>query len=412
MVEIMGVTLESPRELRGLEILSKGDQIHRINADTYKVRSQNGNGSYLVVRQGKEWTCECPDHVNRETVCKHIWSVYFSLNLRRRVIETVRPQIEKAPSPEQDACVYCESTNIVKIGVRHNSHGDVQRFLCKDCNRKFIYAQEGFEKIKATPKAITMALDCYFKGMSQRKIVDHLKQMEGVKVTQPGVLKWIRKYIELMKPYVDKLTPQVGAIWHTDETVLNVRRTEPIPQGDHYSWAWNLMDHETRFLLASELTKHREIVDARKVLAKAKIVSGMVDPDYIVTDKLPAYKSAIKREFITKERASRTTHVRLKNIKEGTNNNVLERLNGTMKDRFKVMRGLDHDNSAERMIEGHRIYYNYIPPHLALDGQTPAEKAGINLGLKGNRWEQLIRKAKPKPPKVIIAQNQGENPHE
>ena len=158
------------------------------------------------------------------------------------------------------------------------------------------------------------------------------------------------------------------------------------------------MDHETRFLLASELTKHRKIVDARKVLAKAKKNSGEASPDYIVTDKLYAYRKAIRTEFVTKSEP-KTIHVRLKSIKEGTNNNILERLNGTVKDRLKVMRGMDHDKSAERMLEANRIYYNYIRPHSALNGQTPAEKAGIDLGLEGNKWENLIRKAKT--PKVI-----------
>ncbi|HKZ40194.1 MAG TPA: SWIM zinc finger family protein [Candidatus Hodarchaeales archaeon] len=90
----MAVTLESPRELRGLEILAKEDQIHRIDADNYRVDSQNGNGSYLVTRSGKEWTCECLDHQRRQTVCKHIWAVYFSLNLRQRVVTQVQPAIE------------------------------------------------------------------------------------------------------------------------------------------------------------------------------------------------------------------------------------------------------------------------------------------------------------------------------
>ncbi len=393
----MAVTFESPRELRGLEIMSKGDQIRRIDADTYKVKSQNGNGFYAVVRKGNEWTCECPDHAQRQTVCKHIWSVYFSLHLRERVVAAVQPQIE---SVQPEGCLYCGSENIVKIGMRHNLNGDAQRYLCRSCNHKFV-KNDGFEKVKATPKAITIALDSYFKGMSQRKIVEHLRMVEGVKVTQPCVLKWIRKYIELMKPYLDKFTPQVSGIWHSDETMIKVRRTEPTKDGN-YSWAWNLMDHDTRFLLASEVTKHRDIEDARKVLAKARKNSGEQSPDFIVTDKLHAYKKAIKSEFLTyahKKETPITRHVRLKNLKEGTNNNILERLHGTQKERLKVMRGLDHDESASKMMEANRIYYNFIRPHSALNGQTPAEKAGIDLGLEGNKWEQLIRKAKA--PKVI-----------
>jgi putative transposase len=398
LVEILAVTLETSRELRGLEILSKGKQIVRIDAGHYRVRSQNGNGVYLVVQEGKEWTCECPDYTNRQVGCKHIFSVYFSLQLRERVVAKVEPEIENI---KPEGCLYCGSAEIVKIGMRHNLNGDAQRFLCRACNRKFV-KNEGFEKVKATPKAITIALDSYFKGMSQRKIVEHLKMVEGVKVTQPCVLKWIRKYIDLMKPYVDKFTPQVSGIWHSDETMIKVRNTEPTKDGN-YSWAWNLMDHDTRFLLASEVTKHRDIEDARKVLAKARKNSGEQSPDFIVTDKLLAYRKAIKSEFLTygqKKETPITRHVRLKNIREGTNNNVVERLHGTQKERPKVMRGLDHDESAGKMMEANRIYYNFIRLHSALNGQTPAEKAGIDLGLgEGNKWEQLIRKAKA--PKVI-----------
>jgi len=45
------------------------------------------------------------------------------------------------------------------------------------------------------------------------------------------------------------------------------------------------------------------------------------------------------------------------------------------------------------MIDGNRIYYNFIRPHMALSGKTPAEKAGIDLQLEDNRWESLIRRS-------------------
>lgn len=35
-----------------------------------------------------------------------------------------------------------------------------------------------------------------FKGVSQRKIVHHLKQFYGVRVTQPCIVKWLRKYVQ------------------------------------------------------------------------------------------------------------------------------------------------------------------------------------------------------------------------
>ncbi|MBI4128405.1 MAG: transposase, partial [Parcubacteria group bacterium] len=100
-----------------------------------------------------------------------------------------------------------------------------------------------------------------------------------------------------------------------------------------------------------------------------------------------------------------------KNIREGTNNNIVERLNGTVRERLKVMRGLDHDQSAEKMMEANRIYYNYLRPHQALKGKTPAEKAGIDLKLEGNKWKELIargKRAKQGKPDSNHAENQGQ----
>ncbi len=56
----------------------------------------------------------------------------------------------------------------------------------------------------------------------------------------------------------------------------------------------------------------------------------------------------------------------------------------------KVMRALRTLENAP--LDGQRVYYNHIRPHSALDGKTPAEAAGINLELHGNRWESLIKK--------------------
>jgi len=380
------MVLDNPRELRGLEIIGKGNQIKRITPDMYRVNSQTNHGSYLVVKKGSDWSCECPDHKCRNEVCKHIHAIHFSLNLRQRVAV----QNLGIEDVTREGCRICGSSNIIKLGLRHNKRGDVQKFMCKECGH-YYSDNEGFEFAKVTPKAITIALDLFFKGVSLRKICDHLKQFEGIDVTHPAVLKWIRKYIELMKSYVDKFTPQVSGMWHSDEMMINVRKTKATEKGN-YDWLWNLMDHETRFLLASQVTKQRETKDAREVFCQAKEVANGQIPDFVVTDKLRSYDGAFNKEFFTL-RNPRTRHAKLKNIREGTNNNIVERLNGTKRERLKVMRGLDRDGSAQKFAEADRLYYNFIRPHMALNGKTPAEVANINLQLGQNRWESLIRQS-------------------
>ncbi len=57
------------------------------------------------------------------------------------------------------------------------------------------------------------------------------------------------------------------------------------------------------------------------------------------------------------------------------------------------MRGLDTGKTAQELLDAMRIHYNFIRPHEAIGNQTPAEAAGINLNLSGNKVENLMRQA-------------------
>lgn len=48
---------------------------------------------------------------------------------------------------------------------------------------------------------------------------------------------------------------------------------------------------------------------------------------------------------------------------------------------------------VSRALDANRIYYNYLRPHTALGGKTPAEKANIDLKLGKNKWLTLIQNA-------------------
>jgi transposase InsO family protein len=75
------------------------------------------------------------------------------------------------------------------------------------------------------------------------------------------------------------------------------------------------------------------------------------------------------------------------------NNNRMERFNGELRDREKVVRGVKKADSP--LLSGYQIYHNYIRPHMALNGATPAEKAGIEVKGK-DKWLTLIQNASRK----------------
>ena len=73
------------------------------------------------------------------------------------------------------------------------------------------------------------------------------------------------------------------------------------------------------------------------------------------------------------------------------NNNKMERLNGEIRDREKVMRGIKKKDSVT--LTGYQLFHNYIRPHSTLCNMTPSEKCG--MGINGdNKWITLIQNAK------------------
>jgi hypothetical protein len=101
--------------------------------------------------------------------------------------------------------------------------------------------------------------------------------------------------------------------------------------------------------------------------------------------------------MVTKK--TKIKHLHNAGISKEVNNNLMERLNGTVREREKVMRGLKKKESP--IVDGQRIYYNYIRPHQALGGLTPAIIAGINLNLGYNKWKNILLQA--------IKHNNGKN---
>jgi len=388
------------REMNGLVIAAKGAQIKRINKVSYSVKSQSSDLWYSVVKEyGSErfprwygkggWACNCPDHMYRKTQCKHIYAVLFSQELREQVVsqdavEQLIPLIDT-----QVTCAKCKGIEVVKDGVRHTKHGtDIQRYSCKNCHYRFA-VNSGFEKARADPKVITAALDLYFKGISLRKVCDHVKQFHGIAVSHVAIIKWIRKFVRLVKPYVDSIeAPHLSGVYHVDEMMVHVRKEQ---NGvGHYAWLWNLMDNTTRFWICAKISQKREIADARAVFQEAKKIASK-KPVAIVHDGLPSYDKAFQKEFYTKKNP-RTMNIRSVSVRHEGLNSKVERLNGSVRDREIVMRGMDHKESAQELLEAMRIYHNYVRKHSALNDKTPAEVSGIKIEGE-NKLLSLMRSA-------------------
>jgi len=271
----------------------------------------------------------------------------------------------------------------MKYGFKNNK----QQFKCKDCQRAFI-PDNGFKKLKYNPELITITLDLYFKGISLRKISDHILQSYEVEVNFSTLYRWISKYISAMDSYVKTLTPNLSGKWHVDEMVIKARGGIPMKGEGQYKYLWNILDKESRFQLASEISRTRNEVDAMNVFKQAREIAKAI-PFKITSDKLGAYPMGIERAFIDVKQENRPKHNRVLSgaCTNGDGNQLAERLHNTIRERNKVQRGWKKDNTPLR--NGQMLYYNHIRPHTTLKGKTPAEVAG----LPKETWKSLLRKS-------------------
>jgi len=288
------------------------------------------------------------------------------------------------PDNEIRPCRYCGGKT-VRNGTRKNTRTVKHRFLCLECKRTFTENAE-YGKLSVKPQVITLVLDLYFRGLSLRDISQHLKEFYGMDVTHVAVYKWIQKYMKAINEYVGKQQPKnVSPKWKADEQMVKV--------GGKWLWDFNIIDPETRYLLASNLTETRKTEDAVKTLRQASNWTK-TRPQEIVTDGAFAYGQAIRKAYPGWYRKnSKVLHSRYKTLRSrAKNNNDIERYHSTFREFDKVRRGFDRFKSGKANVDNFRTYYNYIREHTEL-GTTPAEKAGIELELGKDKWMELLKKS-------------------
>ena len=153
--------------------------------------------------------------------------------------------------------------------------------------------------------------------------------------------------------------------------------------GKNY-WLFNVMDSQTRFLLAAYLSPTRTTRAVATALALARQRSNN-PPRQVKTDGLASYRDAVPRAFPTHP----VKPVVSKGIRAQINNNLSERLQGTIRDRDKTLRGLKARETGQAYVDGLVTHYNpvYFRPHESLTGKRPVEAAGAELPFSS--WEDV-----------------------
>jgi putative transposase len=274
-------------------------------------------------------------------------------------------------------CKHCGSNALVRYG----HYKGIPRYWCKVCKRKF-KADSTLFHMKTPANQVSSALSMYYEGMSINAIRRHLQQEYGNCPSSATIYEWIDKYTQIAIKQARQYKPEkVGNTWVADETVLEIN-------GQNV-WFWDIIDTSSRYLLATCVSFARTTHDAQALMEKASKTAGKI-PKVVITDKLHAYLDGIELAFgaDTEHRQSRPF-----SIKDSTN--IIERFHSTLKTRTKVMRGLKSIDTAIQFTDGWLVHYNYLRPHQALHGKTPAQKAMVVYPFRD--WADITRLPIPRP---------------
>ena len=133
---------------------------------------------------------------------------------------------EHFTEPQQIACKYCGSTDVMKYGLRNG----VQNYICAKCHRKFTAKDTPFH-MQTPTEQIGAALNMSYDGMSLSSIARHLEESYKNHVDPSTVYRWIIRYTNKVINVLESLKPSVSDTWVVDETVLKIT-------GDNM-WFWD-----------------------------------------------------------------------------------------------------------------------------------------------------------------------------
>jgi putative transposase len=281
-------------------------------------------------------------------------------------------------------CKYCRSGSVIKYG----KYKAVQYYYCKDCRHKFA-SLETIPKMQYSTLKVAGAINMFYEGMSLKEIRRNFIQQNNDYISDVTAFNWIRRFTELAVKEASQYKPQVGPVWVAGETLIDI-------DGEG-AWLWDIMDTKTRFLIATHMSYKRTKNDARILMEKAYARTGII-PRTIYTDKLRAYLEGIELTF-----GGHVAHKKESQFDIQTNTNIIKRMQGTIKSRTKVMRGLHTIKSARQYIAGWLVHYNFFRPHMSLKDKTPAQAAGIKFPFRN--WKDITEQPYEKTARIRLVEH-------
>lgn len=281
-----------------------------------------------------------------------------------------------------------------KASFLHHNYENYSNYRCGDkkCNHSFfvwkstavantslseLFGKHDFKRMRYPVQTIITALSMFYLGKNSfRNISLILRTAFNIKVSHTTISNWCTNFAPLFDDMRIRLMPLLDLNsdeWHADETVVKIAGVK------HYIWF--VIDSETRFVIGFHLSPYRNSPQAVSVLHEAQKQGA---PAAIVSDRYSAYKVPVKSLF------HGVKHIRVESFKDDISNNLIECFNKQFKAWYKTKQGFSSFASVNNLISMFVFFFNFIRPHSALAGMTPAQVAGLKLSHKQKQQFLLV----------------------
>ena len=231
-------------------------------------------------------------------------------------------------------------------------------------------------KMKTPAKRIASALGTYYGGMPLDAIQQQFKQDYGLDMSESNYWNWVQRFTKAAIKEAKNFKPTVGDRWVADETYMKL--------GKRNVYFWDIMDTDTRFLLASHVSFTRTGRDAKALMDLAQKKAGK-SPKVVVTDKLAAYIMAVEDTFGADSKHRRGGP--FYNVEDSTSQ--IERFHRTLEQRTKIFQKYKDIDAIRLLTDGWLINYNFFKQNEGCGNVPPAQALSKVVPFKD--WNDIVR---------------------
>lgn len=230
-------------------------------------------------------------------------------------------------------------------------------------------------KMKTPAKQIASAMGMYYGGMSLDAIQQQFKQDYDLDMSESNYWNWVKRFTKEAIRQTKDFKPNVGDKWVADETYMKL--------GKRKVYFWDIIDADTRYLLASHVSFTRSSRDAKALMELARERAGKT-PKVVVTDKLGSYISGIEDAF-----GAETRHKKGGPFDVENSTGLIERFHSTLEQRTKVFRKHKDIGDIRLLTDGWLINYNFLKQNEGVGNIPPAQAMSKVVPFKD--WNDIVR---------------------